>query len=76
MVSVEEARQKILERIYNELDGFGLDNNIQNVCNLAQAYKDLSIADVQIMPLFDDVADSKATGNISYEEETNIGFCD
>lgn len=76
MVSVEEVKQKILERIYNELDGFGLDNNIQNVCNLAQAYKDLSIADVQIMPLFDDVADSKATGNINYEEETNIGFCD
>lgn len=76
MVSVEEVKQKILERIYNELDGFGLNNNIQNVCNLAQAYKDLSIADVQIMPLFDDVADSKATGNINYEEETNIGFCD
>lgn len=76
MVSVEEVKQKILEQIDSKLDHFRYDDNTQNICNLAQAYKDLSIADVQIMPLFDDVADSKATGNISYEEETNIGFCD
>ena len=76
MVSVEEVKQKILEQIYNELNGLRYGDTVQIICNLAQAYKDLSIADVQIMPLFDDVADNKATGNISYEEETNIGFCD
>lgn len=76
MVSVEEVKQKILEQIYNELNGLRYGDTVQIICNLAQAYKDLSIADVQIMPLFDDVADNKATGNINYEEETNIGFCD
>lgn len=76
MVSVEEVKQKILEQIYNELNGLRYGDTVQIICILAQAYKELSIADVQIVPMFDDVADSKATGNISYEEETNIGFCD
>lgn len=67
MADVEKLKDKILgkiESIINDDENRHAYHNC-TLSELAEAYKALYFADIDVMPLFDDVADNKATGNIN-----------
>ena len=74
MADVEKLKDKILRKIESIID----DDNC-TVLELAEAYKALCFANIDVMPLFDDSGAetvAEPSGNNRYKNETAIGFCD
>ena len=81
MADVEKLKDKILgkiESIINDDENRHAYHNC-TLSELAEAYKALYFADIDVMPLFGDSGTETAaepSGNNRYENETAIGFCD
>lgn len=73
MANVKELKRRILDEIE-----WKVKKGTCSLSELADGYRALCLAEVEVMPLFDDPdeGEPEPPGNVAYQEETAIGFCD